>query len=67
MAQFHQRLWFFPAQEGGADAFGYLSAIERAGMRECIEGQSIGYEIERDNKLMSACNLRRLDLNFFPL
>ncbi|MDX0234313.1 cold-shock protein [Sinorhizobium meliloti] len=45
---------------GGADAFVHISAVERAGMREIVEGQKLSYELERDNKSgkMSACNLQ---------
>jgi CspA family cold shock protein len=45
---------------GGADAFVHISAVERAGMREIVEGQKIGYDMERDMKSgkMSACNLQ---------
>ncbi|MBB2750162.1 UNVERIFIED_ORG: CspA family cold shock protein [Rhizobium aethiopicum] len=51
---------FIQPDDGGADAFVHISAVERAGMREIVEGQKIGYELERDNKSgkMSACNLR---------
>jgi len=42
---------FIQPDNGGADAFVHISAVERAG---------IGYELERDNKSgkMSACNLQ---------
>jgi CspA family cold shock protein len=51
---------FIQPDDGGADAFVHISAVERAGMREIVEGQKIGYELERDNKSgkMSACNLQ---------
>jgi cold shock protein len=51
---------FIQPDNGGADAFVHISAVERAGMREIVEGQKIGYELERDNKSgkMSACNLQ---------
>jgi len=51
---------FIQPDNGGADAFVHISAVERAGMRELVEGQKIGYELERDNKSgkMSACNLQ---------
>lgn len=50
---------FIQPDNGGADAFVHISAVERAGMREIVEGQKIGYDLERDNKSgkMSACNL----------
>jgi len=51
---------FIQPDDGGADAFVHISAVERAGMREIVEGQKLGYELERDAKSgkMSACNLQ---------
>jgi CspA family cold shock protein len=51
---------FIQPDNGGPDAFVHISAVERAGMREIVEGQKLGYELERDNKSgkMSACNLQ---------
>ncbi len=51
---------FIQPDNGGADVFVHISAVERAGMREIVEGQKIGYEMERDNKSgkMSACQLQ---------
>jgi CspA family cold shock protein len=41
---------FIQPDEGGADVFVHISAVERAGMRSLNEGQKIGYELERDNR-----------------
>lgn len=51
---------FIPPDNGGADSFVHFSTFERAGVREIVEGQKIGYELKRDNKSgkMSACNLQ---------
>ena len=51
---------FIQPDEGGPNAFVHISAVERAGMREIVEGQKIGYEMERDRKSgkMSAGNLK---------
>jgi CspA family cold shock protein len=51
---------FIQPDNGGADAFVHISAVERAGMREIVEGQKIGYDMERDSKSgkMAACNLQ---------
>lgn len=51
---------FIQPDNGGDDAFVHISAVERAGMRELVEGQKIGFDLERDNKSgkMSACNLQ---------
>lgn len=51
---------FIQPDNGGADAFVHISAVERAGMREIVEGQKLSYELERDMKSgkMSACRLQ---------
>jgi cold shock protein len=51
---------FIQPDDGGQDAFVHISAVERAGMREIVEGQKISYELERDSKSgkMSATQLR---------
>jgi CspA family cold shock protein len=51
---------FIQPDNGGEDAFVHISAVERAGMREIVEGQKLSYELERDKKSgkMSACNLQ---------
>jgi CspA family cold shock protein len=51
---------FIQPDNGGEDAFVHISAVERAGMREIVEGQKLSYELERDNKSgkMSATQLR---------
>ncbi|WEZ85900.1 MULTISPECIES: cold-shock protein [Rhizobium/Agrobacterium group] len=41
---------FIQPDDGGADVFVHISAVERAGMREIVEGQKLGFEMERDNK-----------------
>jgi cold shock protein len=56
---------FIQPHDGGTDAFVHISAVERAGMREIVEGQKIGYDMERDDKSgkMSACNLHQDQIN----
>ena len=51
---------FIQPDEGGADVFVHISAVERAGMASLHEGQKIGYELQRDarNGKMSAANLQ---------
>ncbi len=41
---------FIQPDNGGADVFVHISAVERAGMREIVEGQKLSFEVERDNK-----------------
>jgi CspA family cold shock protein len=41
---------FIQPEDGSADVFVHISAVERAGMRELTEGQKIGYVLARDNR-----------------
>lgn len=47
---------------GGEDAFVHVSAVDRAGMREIVDGQKLSYELERDKKSgkNSAANLQSI-------
>jgi CspA family cold shock protein len=51
---------FIQPDNGGADVFVHISAVERAGMRDIVEGQKLEYEMVRDNKSgkMSADQLK---------
>ena len=50
---------FIQPDEGGADVFVHISAVERAGLGSLHEGQKIGFELERDSRSgkMSAAQL----------
>ncbi|MBS0360719.1 MAG: cold-shock protein [Proteobacteria bacterium] len=39
---------FIQPDQGGADVFVHISAVERAGLRDLREGQKIGFELEKD-------------------
>ncbi|MDP9810822.1 CspA family cold shock protein [Rhizobium tibeticum] len=41
---------FIQPDDGSADVFVHISAVERAGMGSIVEGQKLGYEVERDQK-----------------
>ncbi|MBB6307834.1 cold-shock protein [Xanthobacter tagetidis] len=41
---------FIQPDNGGADVFVHISAVERAGMAGLAEGQKLQYDIVRDNK-----------------
>ena len=41
---------FVQPDDGGADVFVHISAVERAGMRSLNEGQKLSYELERDQR-----------------
>ncbi|MBA4793800.1 cold-shock protein [Phenylobacterium sp.] len=51
---------FIQPDDGGADVFVHISAVERAGMASLHEGQKIDFELQRDarNGKMSAANLQ---------
>jgi CspA family cold shock protein len=49
---------FISPDEGGADAFVHITAVERAGMGTLRENQRVGYDLEEDRRgKMAACNL----------
>lgn len=41
---------FIQPQDGSADVFVHISAVERAGMRTLAENQTINYELVRDKR-----------------
>jgi len=41
---------FIAPDGGGNDAFVHISAVERAGMNDLVEGQKISFELERDQR-----------------
>lgn len=53
---------FIAPDEGGADVFVHISAVERSGLNGLDEGQKIGFEIEVDQRRgkSSAVNLKSL-------
>ena len=53
---------FVQPDDGGADVFGHISAVERAGLRSLNEGQKVSYDLEQDRRSgkMAAGNLQPL-------
>ena len=51
---------FIQPDDGGPDAFVHISAVERSGMGELVEGQKVSSDLERDRRSgkMSASNLQ---------
>ena len=41
---------FIKPDEGGADVFVHISAVERSGLRTLAENQSIQYELHKDER-----------------
>jgi CspA family cold shock protein len=54
---------FISPDDGGKDAFVHISALERAGIGNLVEGQKLGFELVNDQKSgkMSAESLKILD------
>jgi len=52
---------FIQPNDGGADVFVHISAVERAGMGSLNEGDKVSYELEKDRKSgkMSAGQLQK--------
>ena len=53
---------FIQPENGGADVFVHISAVERAGLNGLADGQRVSYDEERDPKKgkTSAGNLKAL-------
>lgn len=51
---------FIQPEDGGADVFVHISAVERSGLGNLNEGQKLTYELEKDRKngKVSAANLK---------
>lgn len=49
---------FIQPDNGGADVFVHISAVERAGMKSLSDGQKISYEITSERGRDSATNLQ---------
>jgi len=41
---------FIQPDDGGADVFVHISAVERSGLGSINEGQKLSYELERDQR-----------------
>jgi CspA family cold shock protein len=51
---------FIQPESGEKDVFVHISAVERSGIGNLVEGQKVSYDLERDQRSgkMSATNLR---------
>ncbi len=49
---------FIQPDNGGADVFVHISAVEKAGLRGLNEGQKISYDITEEKGRSSATNLQ---------
>ncbi|HUZ12192.1 MAG TPA: cold-shock protein [Caulobacteraceae bacterium] len=41
---------FIQPDEGGRDVFVHISAVERSTLGRLVEGQKVGYDVQRDGK-----------------
>ncbi|CAO4183685.1 Cold shock protein CspA [Methylorubrum aminovorans] len=41
---------FIQPEDGSKDVFVHISAVERAGMRNLVEGQKLSYDMETDRR-----------------
>jgi CspA family cold shock protein len=41
---------FIAPEDGSADVFVHISAVERAGMHTIVEGQKLSFEVVRDDR-----------------
>ncbi len=51
---------FIQPEDGGADVFVHVSAVEKAGLRGLNEGQRVAFEIQNERGKNAAVNLRPL-------
>ncbi|MBM3604685.1 MAG: cold-shock protein [Alphaproteobacteria bacterium] len=51
---------FIQPDDGGQDVFVHISAVQRSGLAELVDGQKVSYDLERDKRSgkMSASNLQ---------
>ena len=49
---------FIQPDQGGADVFVHISALESAGIRNLSEGQKISYELATEKGKTAAANLK---------
>ncbi len=51
---------FIQPEDGGADVFVHVSAVERAGLRGLNEGQRLSFELQKERGKTAAVNLKPL-------
>jgi CspA family cold shock protein len=51
---------FIQPEEGGADVFVHISAVEKAGLRGLNEGQRVSFELQSERGKTAAVNLKAL-------
>lgn len=51
---------FIQQEQGGPDVFVHISAVERAGMSNLVEGQKLSFDIVSERGKSAASNLQTL-------
>ena len=51
---------FIQPEDGGADVFVHISAVQRAGLPGLNEGQRVNYELQKERGKTAAVNLKPL-------
>jgi CspA family cold shock protein len=51
---------FIQPEDGGADVFVHISAVEKAGLRGLNEGQRVSYDLTNERGKTAAVNLKPL-------
>lgn len=51
---------FIQPDDGGADLFVHVSAVEKAGMRGLNEGQKVSFEMQKERGKTAAVNLKEV-------
>ena len=51
---------FIQPEDGGADVFVHVSAVEKAGLRGLNEGQRLSFELQQERGKTAAVNLKPL-------
>jgi CspA family cold shock protein len=51
---------FIQPEDGGADVFVHISAVQRAGLPGLNEGQRVAYELQKERGKTAAVNLKAL-------
>jgi CspA family cold shock protein len=53
---------FIAPDDGGQDAFGHITAVERAGMRTLTQNQKVSFDLEQDQRgKTKAVNLQAVE------
>lgn len=52
---------FIQPDQGGADVFVHISALERAGIKSLKEGQKVSYDLASNKGKTAAANLKLAD------